>query len=206
MFIPNMGNISDVLPSSASSRFSPVQQRLLLLLFGQPVRRFQGGELIRLVDSGTGATHRQLQQMLVASLLVVHNVGNQKFYQANHDSPIFAELMGIVRKTFGLAQPLRDAIEALASHVSKAFVFGSIASGTERAPSDVDVMIISDDLDYTTILEALQPVEGMLARTINPTVMTRADWQRKRTDPESFVSRVANAPRLWIIGDRDAAP
>lgn len=200
MFIPNMGITRKIAPSSTAILFSPVQQRLLTLLFGQPERRFQGGELIRLVESGTGATHRQIQQMTSAGLLSVEQVGNQKFYRANTASPIFAELSGLVRKTFGLTTPLGDALAPLASRITAAFVFGSIASGTERPTSDVDLMIVSDSVDYPSALEALQPVEQLLARTINPTVISRADWHRKRADPDSFVSRVTRSPRLWIIG------
>lgn len=76
----------------AAALFTPVQQRVLALLFGQPERRFQSAELIRLADSGTGAVHRQLQRLAGAGLVVVTSEGNQRHYQARRDSPIFLEL------------------------------------------------------------------------------------------------------------------
>jgi len=45
------------------------QQRVLGLLFGQPARRFQSAELIRLAHSGTGATHRLLQRLAQTGLV-----------------------------------------------------------------------------------------------------------------------------------------
>ena len=185
----------------AGALFTPVQQRVLALLFGQPDRRFQSAEIIRLAGSGTGAVHRQLQRLQTAGLVTVSRQGNQKHYQANRDAPVFDELHGLVLKTCGLAGPLRAALETLEDRIAVAFVFGSIADGTDRAGSDIDVMVISDDLTYPDVYGALSEVEQMLARTINPTVLTRDEWRRKRQRLDSFASRIAAGPRILISGD-----
>ena len=181
--------------------FSPVQQRLLGLLFGQPDRRYQSAEIIRLAGSGTGATHRQLQQLAAAGLVSVSRVGNQKFYQANRAAPIFAELHSIALKTSGLAGPLRTALQPLASQIQSAFVFGSVATGTYRAESDLDLLVISDTLTYGEVYDALQEAERLLARTINPTVTSAREWQRKCAIPDSFAAKVSAKPKLMILGE-----
>jgi hypothetical protein len=89
--IPSTSGLADAL-------FTPVQQRVLGLLFGQPSRRFQSAELIQLAESGTGAEHRQLQCLADSGLVTATRVGNQKHYQANPESPIFAELRGLIVK------------------------------------------------------------------------------------------------------------
>ena len=96
MIVPEMGTSRTDLPQGglASALFTTVQQRVLGLLFGQPERRFQNAELIRLAGSGTGAVHRQLQRLAAVKLLNVHWEGNQKYYQANLDSPIYPNFMG----------------------------------------------------------------------------------------------------------------
>lgn len=187
-----------------SGLLSPVQRRLLALVYGQPDRRFQGAELIRLTGSGTGATHRQLQQLTSAGLLTVTPMGNQKYYQANRASPIFGELHSIVLKTIGLAQPLREALEPVAPEVRAAFVYGSIAASTQRAESDVDLMVISESLAYADVFALLQPAESILSRPINPTVMRPAEWKTKRKTRDSFTSRIASGPKIWVIGDDSA--
>ena len=184
----------------ASGLFAPVQQRLLGLLFGQADRRFQGAELIRLVDSGTGAVVRQLRRLVEAGLVTISSEGNRKFYQANPASPIFAELTGIALKTTGLAEPLREALAPLAHSIESAFVFGSVASGSDRAGSDIDLMVNSDTLTYADIFTAVHPVEQRLGRTINPTVVSLTDWDRKRIAPDTFSRRVSDAPRILLIG------
>src|SRR6187455_1551387 len=94
----------------AAVLFTPVQQRVLGLLFGQPDRRFQSAEVIRLAGSGTGAAHRLLTRLANSGLVTVERVGNQKHYQANPESPIYEELHRLVTKTSGLILPLRTAL------------------------------------------------------------------------------------------------
>jgi len=118
--------------------------------------------------------------------------------------PIFAELRGLAVKTFGLVEPLRTALEPLADRIAAAFVFGSVAKGTDRASSDVDLLVLSDDLAYADVYATLEQAEIVLARPVNPTVFTRAEWRRKRRARDSFASRIASQPRLFVIGDDDA--
>lgn len=209
MIIPKMGIISKAkTPTSPVSGlggvlFTPVQQRVLGLLFGQPDRRFQSAELIRLTASGTGAAHRLVTRLANVGLVTVERIGNQKHYQANRESPVFVELHGLIVKTSGLVAPLRAALAPLADHIRAAFVYGSIAKGQDGATSDIDLMVIADKLDYADVFSALQMVEADLARTVNPNVMRLADWRRKRGQATGFVSRIAEQPRLFVIGSDD---
>jgi len=208
MIIPGMGTTTET-PSHpapagglAGALFTPVQQVVLGLLFGQPDRRFQSGELIRLADSGTGAVHRVLTRLAGAGLVSVERVGNQKYYQANRASPVFAELHGLILKTSGLLGPLRAALAPLAGRIRAAFVYGSVAKGTDRAASDIDLMVIADEIDYAELFEALQPVETVLARTVSPNLMTLPEWRRKQKQA-GFVARIAGEPRLFVLGSND---
>lgn len=183
--------------------FTPVQQRVLGLLFGQPERRFQSAELIRLAGAGTGAAHRLLTRLAATGLLRVETVGKQKFYQANERAPVFAELVGLVRKTMGLAGPLQAALAPLADRITAAFVYGSVAKGADRAASDIDLMVIADDLDYATLTAVLAAAEERLARPVSPNLMTRAEWRRKRAEAGSFAARIAAQPKVFVIGTDD---
>ena len=206
MIVPEMGIHVAKAPGSRLARalFTPVQQRVLGLLFGQPERRFQSGEIIRLAGSGTGAVHRQLQRLAAAGLVTAVRDGNQKHYQAQEDSPIFSELHGLVVKTVGIVEPLREALAPLVDRIQAAFVYGSVAKGIDRAASDLDLLVLSDRLAYPDVYESLQAAEKFLARPINPTVMRRAEWHKKRAQRDSFVQRIAAQPKLFVIGNEDA--
>jgi len=205
MILPEMGTpeVRSKEGGMAGALFTPVQQRVLGLLFGQPRRRYQSAELIRLAGSGTGAVHRQLERLAATGLVLVTREGNQKYYQANLDSPVYPELHGLVVKTIGVVEPLRVALEPLAERIVAAFVFGSVAKGRDRAGSDLDLLIVSDDLEYADVYTALQSAEASLARPINPTVMTQAEWRQKRARRDSFAARVAAQPKLFVIGSED---
>jgi len=187
----------------ADALFTPVQQRVLGLLFGQPDRRFQSGELIRLAGGGVGAVHRQLARLAESGLVTVTRTGNQKHYQARRDSPIFEELHGLAVKTVGVAEPLRRALGASGAAIHAAFVYGSVAKGADRVGSDIDVIVVSDLLGHAEAFEALQGAETALGRKINPTVMSRAQWRTKRSRADSFVSRIARQPRVFLFGSED---
>ena len=189
--------------SAADALFPAVRQRVLAVLFGSPDRSFYANELIALARSGSGAVQRELASLLAAGLITVRDQGNQKHYQANAASPVFAELRGLVLKTVGLADVLRAALAPLAGQITMAFVYGSVARREDTAASDVDVLIVSDALGYAEVFGALESAAQTLGRTINPTLYTRAELARRRAQDNAFVTRVLDQPRIWLMGDEE---
>ena len=192
--------------SVADALFSGLQQRLLAVLFGQPDRSFYGNELLRLTGTGRGALQRELEKLVSADLVTVTPVGNQKHYQANAAAPIFAELRGIVMKTLGLADVLRTALNAVSDRIELAFVFGSVAKGTDIATSDIDLMVVTETLTYADLFEGLAAAEQVLGRKVNPTLYTSAALAEKVRTENSFVLRVLSQPKIFLIGAEDELP
>jgi predicted nucleotidyltransferase len=157
-------------------------------------------ELARLTGASPGSLHRDLRAMADLGLLLRREVGRQVHYSANVESPVFAELAGLLRKTAGLADVLRDALAPVADKVEGAFVYGSMARGTEHAHSDVDLMIIGD-VDFTNAVISLAPAQEKLRREINPTVLTTKEFAAKLKERDGFIDQVWNGPKLWLIGD-----
>jgi predicted nucleotidyltransferase len=105
---------------------------------------------------------------------------------ANKAAPIFEELRGIVIKTFGLADVLRNALLPHLSDIEVAFVYGSVAKRKDRAHSDIDLFVVSENLSYQDLMKALEPAESRLGRKINPTLHSRAELARKRAEGNSL--------------------
>ena len=214
--MPNSGMIIPTLGATRSRRstrksladavFTKTQQRVLRVLFGQPERSFYASELIREAGTGSGAAQRELARLERSGIIVARRVGNQRHYQANAGSPLFSELRNIVLKTVGLAEPLRDGLKPLSSAIRAAFVYGSVAKATDQAASDVDLMIISDSLTYGDVFGALERVTRSVARKINPTVYTSAEFSERARTENAFVTRVLEQPKLWVIGSEDDLP
>ena len=180
--------------------FTATQQKVLGLLFGKPDQSFYANEIARWAQVGKGSLMRELERLHKAGVLTLKRQGNQTHYQANPDCPIYGELLGIVRKTFGIGEQLRAALAPLAGQLAWAFVYGSIAKGAEHAGSDIDLMLIGENLGYSDVMEHLMPVEERLGRAINPTLYTLADWQARTAAGNSFVLRVAEQDKINLIG------
>ena len=204
MIIPKMGTTRRPATRATGlggALFTGTQQRVLALLFGQPTRSFYASELIGLAGVGSGAVQREVARLVEAGLVTVRAIGTQKHYQANAASPIFSELRGIVQKSFGLAEPLRAALRPLANRISAAFVFGSVAKKSDTADSDIDLFVVSDDVSYADLFAAVEDAGRALGRTVNPTIVTRKDLARRVKAKESFVTRVLDQPKIWLLGD-----
>ena len=203
--IPNMGTTKKVAPakarkSLADALFSATQKRVLGLLFGQPERSFYATELIHMLGVGSGAVQRELARLAESGLVTVRKVGTQKHYQADPNAPIYHELCGIMLKTVGLAEPLRHALQGFAEHITAAFIYGSVAQGADSAKSDIDLMLICENLSYADVFEALQAAEAKLGRPVNPTLYSATEWAKKRKRENGFAAKVAKRPKLFLIG------
>jgi predicted nucleotidyltransferase len=193
--------------SLAGALFSKVRQRVLALIFCQPERSFYTSEIVRSVRSGTGAVARELARLERSGLVSVERIGNQKHYRANRDSPIFEELQSLVAKTVGVAEPIRKSLQPYADVIKTAFVYGSVAKGTDTARSDIDLMVIGDELNYSDLYTAAQNAEDKLRRKVNPTFLSLKDWRRKASDRGSVVNKISAAPKIFIFGsEKDLHP
>ncbi len=216
--IPNMGTSFSTPPAVASRRsggpgdsaladalFTSSQQRVLALLFGQPDREFFVTEIIALAGCGRGAVQRELAKLAGSGIAAVSQVGNRKYYRANPDSPLFDEICGIVRKTVGVEESVRDALAPVADRLTLAVLFGSVARGTDTAASDIDLLLVSDDLTLEAVYGALAPAEMLLGRRVNPTLYTSDEFRRRRVEKSGFVTRVLEVPHAILMGSLDGA-
>lgn len=198
-----MGLIRTPAASLSDALFAKTQRRVLGLLFGNPDRSFFANEIVRLAESGIGAVHRELATLEAAGLVTATRIGNQKHYQANRASPIFAELRGIVVKTFGVADVLREALSPLAVKIRAAFIYGSVAKGSDTAASDVDLMVVSDEVSYSDLFALATEAERRLGRKVNPTVYTPAELRQKLAAKSAFATRVLERPKVFVIGSEN---
>jgi predicted nucleotidyltransferase len=193
---PEIVSLSDAL-------FSKVQQRVLALIFGHPERSFYTSEIMRNVHSGVGAVERELSKLERSGLVSVERIGNQKHYRANHAAPIFEELRGLVEKTVGLAEPIKKSFQPYADRIKSAFVYGSVARGADTARSDIDLIVIGNDLNYSDLYTAAQNVTTTLGRKLNPLFLSESDWHRKASESGSVFNKISRSPKIFIVGTEE---
>lgn len=194
-------------PSSAAALLFPAahRRRVLSLLLLNPGKALHVRELARLTGAPAGTLNKELARLHAAGLLVRERVGNQLRYSAQAAHPIYPELSGLLRKTVGLADVVAGALAPLADDIEIAFVFGSVARGTEAAGSDVDLMVIGG-LDFGPLIDALAPAEKALARPVNAKLYTRRDWRARLKAGDAFIAEVMREPKIFVVGnDRELA-
>jgi len=178
--------------------FTKTQQKVLGLLYGKPEQSFYLNEIVRLAGMGKGSVNRELLKLVSAGLLTVSKQGNQNHYQANASCPIFNELKLIVQKSFGIVDVIKSSLSLLLPKLDKAFIYGSVAKQSEHAGSDIDLMLVGDDLSYSEVMGLIDKAEQRLARIINPTLFTPIEFEKRITEGQSFLTRVMEQPKIWL--------
>ena len=177
-------------------------QAILAVLYSRPDEEFYLRELARSSGTTASSLQRDLAALARAGIVLRTERGHQVYFRANRACPVFDELRGLVVKTFGVAEILREALRTLADHIDAAFVYGSVARGEERAGSDIDLFVVGD-AGFGELIEALAPAQRRLAREINPTIFPREEFARKLHAGNHFLATVLEERKLFLIGGQD---
>jgi predicted nucleotidyltransferase len=182
--------------------FGKTRRAVLALLYGHPDESFYLRQIARATGAGMGALQRELKLLAGAGVIRRSEIGQQAFFKANADSPVFHELRNLIIKTFGVADVIRAALSPLADKIQTAFIFGSMVSGEIKQGSDLDVMIIGK-IEFAGVVAALSPAQETLAREINPSVYPPAEFRSKLAEGHHFLKTVLSAPKIFLIGNEN---
>jgi predicted nucleotidyltransferase len=177
-------------------------QAILAVLYGRPDEEFYLRELARSSGTTASSLQRNLASLARVGIVLRTERGHQVYFRANRACPVFDELRGLVVKTLGAAEVLREALRAIANRIDAAFVYGSVARGEERAGSDIDLLVVGE-AGFGEVIEALVPAQRRLVREINPTIFPREEFARKVRAGNHFLATVLEERKLFLIGGQD---
>lgn len=183
----------------AENLLGTTRTAVLTALLLRPEKSLHVREIARLTGASPGSLHRELRLLASLGLLTRTEAGRQVYYAANCSSPVYPDLAGLLRKTAGVVDPLRSALLPLSRRIRAAFVYGSVASGTERPDSDLDLLVLGD-VGFGAVVKALAPAQASLGRELNPAVMKLVEFTRKARGGEPYVLNILRGPKLWILG------
>jgi DNA-binding transcriptional ArsR family regulator len=180
--------------------FPPARKRVLALLLNRPDGRWHLRDVGRQTGLALGTVRRELAGLVQAEIVTAAKDGNRTYYQANRASPLFPELAGLMRKTAGLADVLREALSPLADKIHVAFLHGSQVGDRATAASDVDILVVGE-ATFGEVASALSPCQDRLGREINPTVYPKEEFRRKVAAGHHFLLTVLESPKVFLLGD-----
>ena len=185
-----------------SGIFGKTRQAVLALLYGRADSSFYTKQVLDAVKIGRGTVQRELKNLTDTGIIIREVQGRQVYYRANEKCPIFKELKSIVRKTFGVADVLRQSLTSKADKVQVAFIFGSIARSADDRRSDIDLMVVGR-ITFGDVVSLLKPAEEKVGREVNPVVYPVAEFKKKVKEDHHFVKTVLEEEKIFVIGDED---
>jgi predicted nucleotidyltransferase len=166
--------------SIADFMFSTPVQNILRTAYSSPGQAFMLNELIERAGGGRGNGQRQVERLLEYGVLKEdERRGRQRAISANVEFVLYPELLSICRKSFGLAEPIREALAPFADQLDEVFVFGSAARREDSHRSDIDLMVVGT-ASLLEVTEALFKVEKTLGRPVHLNMYTPEEWSRLR--------------------------
>ena len=185
-----------------SGLFGKTRQAVLALLYGRADSSFYTKQILDAVKIGRGTVQRELKNLTDTGIIIREVQGRQVYYRANARCPIFDELKSIVRKTFGMADVIRQSLATNADKIRVAFIFGSVARSTDDRRSDIDLMVVGK-ISFGDVVSLLTPAEQKLGREVSPVVYPIAEFKKKVKEDHHFVKTVLEDEKIFVIGDED---
>jgi len=187
----------DILTEFLSSR---TRSAFLRLLFGLNSSPLHARELERRSGIRIGSVRQEAARLVRLGLITLRKDGNRTYYEANRHHPLYEDIHRIVLKTVGLVDVLRAALES--TGIQCAFVFGSVAQGTAKAESDIDLMVVGN-IGLRKLTSLLSGIGNQLGREINPHVLTPEEYHERVRRKDHFVTSVMASPKLLVVGTED---
>lgn len=185
---------------TADFLFTPTVQRVLAATLPHPEQTYTLDELLALAASGRGSAQKQIERLLAAGVLKEEpRRGRHRSIKANAEYFLYPELSSIARKSFGLAEPLKEALRRFAPSIEEAFVFGSVAKGTDTQRSDVDLAVVGT-ASLLELSEAIHNLEQELGRAIHLNLYAPDEW-RELVARDPVVAQIAQGPKLSLLPD-----
>jgi uncharacterized protein len=184
----------------SAALFGKTRRAVLALFFSHVEEAFYLRQVVRHAGAGIGAVQREIKRLAEVGIIVRLVRGRHVYYQANQQCPVFAELQGLLVKTVGVADVVRTALAELAGRIKVAFLYGSMAKGTARSSSDVDVLVVGE-VTFAELVSALASAQERLGREVNPSIYPPGEFCRKLAQHHHFLSSVLREPKVFLLGD-----
>jgi len=178
---------------------SKIRAGIFRILFGVAVdTELHVREIERRTGFAIGTVQKELQKLQRLDMITRVKDGNRVYYRANTAHPLYPDIRGLVLKTSGLVDVIKNALTN-EKNIKVAFVFGSIARQEDKAASDVDIMVVGNT-GLRKLTGLLMDASGKIGREINPHAFTEKEFVKRKREQDHFLNQVLESPKIFIIG------
>lgn len=172
---------------------------ILNLFFKDQEKEYYFREIAKKLNKEPSYCQKYLDNLVKDEILLDERRGNMRFFRLNKEHPLYDEIKSIISKTIGLENELKELVDKL-DNVECAFVFGSIAKGTENNNSDVDLMLIGN-INQDALINMISSLEGKIAREINYHIYSSQEIVKKIKEKDGFISNIFLSPIIKLKGN-----
>jgi predicted nucleotidyltransferase len=180
---------------------SQVRAEIFRLLFNEVHSSIHLRDLQRQSGLSIGTIQKEIAHLKKLDLVISERDGNRLYYSANTDHPLFTEISGLVRKTSGIAEQIKNALNSIKG-IDYAFIFGSYAKCEEKSHSDSDIIIIGS-IGLRLLSSVFKSVTEKSGREINPHIYSMKSWKEKIKKNDHFIKNILNEKKIFLIGDEN---
>jgi predicted nucleotidyltransferase len=192
-----MDRLNDFLGSEARAR-------LLAHFVVHPDRR----DHVRALERHTGLGKRSLQAELARLQgmgLVRREVDGRRVFYRRDDGNRQWRAVGSLVAEYAPGLVLRDALNDVRG-IDAAFIFGSQARGDARPDSDIDLLILGEQIDDSELGAALLETALVLDRPVDVKRYDAERFVRDRAPGASFLPAALAGAMQFLIGSPDVLP
>ena len=175
--------------------------KILAKLILNPDKSFYMRELEKELDLNFLLVHRELTNLKELGLVTDERRGKIRLFRINKTSPIYPEIRGLILKTAGIGDVIRDAMKGTGK-IKYALVFGSVARGEEKETSDIDLLLIGD-IDEEKLIPKIKNAEGKISREINYITWSEKEFGKRTKEKIGLLIEIEKNPVIMIIGDEN---
>lgn len=174
-------------------------QEILTALLLEREQPWYFRDLAKRLKRTPSTLQRPLKALVQAGILRKWTEGNRVYFAGEPECPLLPELRGLLAKTVGLVDVLRDVLRPHAKAIQVAFVYGSVAAGKERPASDIDLLVIGR-ATLSDLSPALVKAESRLDRPVNATLYSPRELSRKLAAKNHFLRSVLAKEKIFVAG------
>ena len=180
---------------------SKTRSKILELFLSNPDMEIHLREIGRRIDENHNSTRRELNNLEDMTILISRKDGNQRYFRINKENPIYPDLKSIYLKTSGIGNVIRSGLDEI-GEIRYCFIYGSYASNTEMAHSDLDLFVVGE-IDENKLIPIINGLEKRLNREINYILYTQNEYQSRKKKKNKFVMNVLKEDKIMILGDEN---
>ena len=91
----------------------------------------------------------------------------------------------------------------LVDRIKLALIYGSVAEGVDGADSDIDLLVVGDEVMLEDLYSVLSPVEAALDRQVSPTLYTEQEFAERKLAGSTFLKRLLAGETWLLVGTLD---